>query len=306
MEDNFYQKLEKDLPGILKNIPFKKYTTFKIGGPAKYFFVAKNKEDIVRAIKVSKKFKIPVFILSGGSNLLVSDKGFDGLVINLKISDFKFKGNKIYVGAGMGLTKLADLSAKRGLAGLEWASGIPGTIGGAVYGCAQAFGDKISDSVEKAEALDIKTLKIKNFSKKQCSFSLKNSVFKKNKNLIIISVVLKFKNGNKKEIQEKIKEYLNYRKKNHPMNFPSAGSVFVNPESNKKVIHAGYLIEKCGLKGKKIGKAQISKMHSNFIINLGGAKAKDVLKLINLARLKVKKTFKINLEAEVQFVGFKK
>ena len=315
-------KILQKLSGAKKNVLLKNYTTYKIGGPAKYFFVAKNKEDLIRALQISKDFKLPVFILGGGSNLLISDKGFNGLVIKINIAGIKFKGNEATVGAGASLTKLAHLSAKMGLSGLEWAAGIPGTVGGATYGHAQAFGVKISHSVKEVEAVNIKTFEIKNFSKKQCQFSLKNSIFKKNKNLVIISAVLEFKKAGLKEIKDRINEFLNYRKTRHPINFPSAGSTFVNPEikikdkkllkkfpelkeyNEKGIIPAGYLIAKCGLAGKKIGKAQISEKHANFIINLVGAKAKDVLALLKLAKLKVKKTFGIDLQVEVQFVGF--
>jgi len=313
MEDKILQKL----CGVKKNVLLKEFTTYKIGGPAKYFFIAKTKEDLIKAVGLAKNFKLPVFILGGGSNLLISEKGFNGLVIKIDISDIKFLRPKGYpevvVGAGMNLTKLAHLSADRGLFGIEWSAGVPGTVGGAIYGNAQAFGTKISDSVKTVEAINSKTLKIKNFTKEQCQFSLKNSIFKKSasrrKKWVIISAVLKFEkrpNGYpKKEIREKVKEHINYRKKNHPINFSSAGSVFVNPQYKKEIIRAGFLIEECGLKGKRVGNAQISEKHANFIINLGGAKAKDVLSLINLAKKKVKKTFGIDLEIEVQMVGFK-
>jgi UDP-N-acetylmuramate dehydrogenase len=304
MKDEIFSKLKIVLPGIQKDVLLKDYTTFKIGGPAGYFFIAKNKDDLINAIKISKRFKLPLFVMGGGSNLLVSDKGFKGLVIKIQFSGVEFQDNKVISGAGVGLTKLAHISADMDLAGFEWASGIPGTVGGAVYGCAQAFGERISDSVVLVEALDIKSLKFKNFSKEQCQFTLKNSIFKKNKNLIITYVDLMLKKGNKKEIFKKIKENVKYRKKNHPIKFPSAGSVFINPESKNEVMRAGSLIEICGLKGKRVGGAEISKMHSNFIINLGGAKARDVLALINLAKKKVKKDLGINLETEIQFVGF--
>jgi len=304
MEDKILQKL----PRIRKNILLKDYTTYKIGGPAKYFYVAKTKDDLINAVKIAKNLKLPIFILGAGSNLLVSEKGFKGLVIKIDISNVNFQGKNIIVGAGTKLTKLAHLSADNSLSGLEWSAGIPGTVGGAIYGNAQAFGEKISDAVEGVEVMNLKTLKLGNLTKKQCQFSLKSSIFKKNKNLIIISAILRLNKGNKKEIQKKIKENMNYRKKNHPTNFPSAGSVFVNPENKGEVIRVSYLIENCGLKGKKIGKAQISEKHANFIINLGGGPkgcpAQDVLALINLVKRKVKKTFGINLEVEVQFVGF--
>ncbi|MFA6190611.1 MAG: UDP-N-acetylmuramate dehydrogenase [Candidatus Staskawiczbacteria bacterium] len=325
MQDKIWEKLKKDLIGIEKNVSLKNYTTYKIGGPAKYFFVAKNKENLINAVKIAKALKLSVFIMGGGSNLLIADKGFNGLVIKIDITGVEFKDNKLFVGAGEKLAKLSYLTADQGLSGLEWAAGIPGAeIGGSIYGHAQAFGDKISDNIESVQVIDAKTLRFKNFTKKQCQFSLKNSSFKKNRNLIIVSAVLVFGSGEKEEIRNKIKEFLDYRRSKHPVIFPSAGSAFVNPEkkiTNKKllekfpelkefnikgVIPAGYLINKSGLSGKKIGNAQISEKHSNFIINIGGAKAKDVLALINLAKKKVKNNFGISLEPEVQFVGFSK
>jgi UDP-N-acetylmuramate dehydrogenase len=309
-------------PEFKKNVSLKNYTTFKIGGPAKYFFVAKTKEDLITALKTAKKNKLPIFILGGGSNLLISEKGFNGLVIKIDIFDIRFQGNKAIVGAGANSTRLAYLSADNGFSGLEWSAGMPGTIGGAIYGNAQAFGAKISDIIESVGVIDLNTLEIENFTKKQCQFSLKNSIFKKNKDLIIVSAILEFKEKPVEQIKNQIKEFLEYRRTKHPMNFPSAGSVFVNPEMivkskkllekfpelneyNKKgVIPSGYLIEKCGLAGKKIGNAQISEKHANFIVNLGSAESKDVLSLMDLAKKKVKKVFVIKLEPEIQFVGF--
>jgi len=314
MED----KILRALPGVQKNILLKDYTSYKIGGPAKYFFVAKTKEDLLVAVKTAKNFALPIFILGGGSNLLISEKGFKGLVIKADISDIEFQGNKAFVGAGVNLTKLAYLAADNGLSGLEWAAGIPGTIGGAVYGHAQAFGMKISDIVKSVETINLETLEVHNFTKEQCQFSLKDSIFKQSKNWLIVSAVLEFKNKDAQQVKNQIKEFLEYRRDKHPMEFPSVGSTFINPEKiDEKLISkypeiegfikngaipAGYLIAKSGLAGKKIGNAQISEKHANFIINLGGAKADDVLALINLAKKKVKKTFGVDLEPEVQFV----
>jgi len=317
------QKLSKFLPKLQKKVLLKNHTTFKIGGPAEYFFVADSKEDLISAVRTAKKMKMPVFIIGGGSNLLISEKGFRGLVIKMNIDDIIFHNNKVMAGAGVNLSKLAYLSADKGLSGLEWASGIPrATVGGAIYGHAQAFGAKMSDAVKSVEAINLKTRRIKIFSKNQCQFSLKNSVFKNKKNLAIVSAVLELRKNNKKEIKKLIRKFSVYRKKGHPLNFPSAGSVFVNPETkikNKKilakypelaqfnekgVISAGYLIQKSGLAGKKIGRAQISKLHCNFIINLGGAKAEDVFSLVKLAQKKVKNNFGIFLVPEVRFLGF--
>ncbi len=321
-------KILQILPGAQKNIPLRDFTTYRIGGPAKYFFIAKTKEDLIAAAKAAKSLKLPIFILGGGSNLLISDKGFKGLVIKIDIYDVKLRDNKAVVGAGSSLTKLAYLLADNGLSGLEWAAGVPGTVGGAIYGNAQAFGTKICDAIESVEAVNIKTMELENFTEKQCLFSLKSSIFKKNtprgtgKNLVIVSAILNFRKEDKATIKNKIEEFINYRKTNHPIDFPSAGSTFVNPEikikdkkmlekypelkgyNEKGIIPAGYLIAKAGLSGKKIGNAQISEKHSNFIINLGGAGAKDVSSLINLAQERVKNNFGILLVPEVQFVGF--
>lgn len=261
-----------------RSIPLKNYTTFKIGGRAKWFCIAESKDDLIEAIKTAKKKKLPFFILGGGSNVLISDKGYQGLVIkyqNPQLGDF--------VGRG-----------------LEWAAGIPGTIAGAIRGNAGAFGKSMQDAVKTVEVFDAKTQKIKIFKNKDCKFSYRNSIFKKNPNLIILSAKIKTKKahcshtGNSK----KIREYLNYRKARHPQE-PSAGSIFKNfPD-----IPAAKLITQCGLLGKKIGQAQISTKHPNFIINLGGAKAKDVLRLINFAKRKVKNKFGKKLEEEIQFLG---
>jgi UDP-N-acetylmuramate dehydrogenase len=309
--------IKEILPGVKENILLSGFTTFKIGGKARYFFEAKNKEDLISAVKAAKKFKMPVFILGGGSNVLFSDKGFKGLIVKINYSDFKIEDNKIYTGAGIGLSKLAKISQKESLSGLEWAVGIPGTLGGAIFGNAQAFGERMSDSINSVEALNLKTLETIKLPEKQCRFKTKNSVFKKTNNFIIISAILKLKKGNKNRIDKKIKENLSYRKKSHPLNVPSAGSVFINTEGkirDKKIlkdfpklieynkwgiIHSGFLIEACGLKGKKIGKAAISQKHGNFIVNLGGAKAKDILSLVELAKQKVKRKFNVDLREEI-------
>lgn len=318
------KKIKKFLPEIEGNVLLKNYTTYKIGGPAKYFFVAKNKDDLIKALKTAKDFNLSVLILGGGSNLLVSDGGFKGLVVKMQISKCEILGsNEVFVGAGMNLTELANITGDAGLSGLEWASGIPGaTVGGAIYGHAQAFGKKMSDVVKSVEALNLDSFEAESFSKKECNFSLKSSIFKKTKRWAILSAVLHFEKKDSDEIKKNIKENLDYRKNRQPLNFPSAGSVFVNPEvviedkdllfkfpelagyNKQGIIPAGYLISKCGLAGKRIGKAQISEKHANFIVNLGGAKAEDVLALIELAKKKVKQVFGIELQAEVQIIGF--
>lgn len=290
---------------IKKKVSLKNFTTFRIGGPAKYFFVAKTKSDIISGISWAKDKKLPFFILGRGSNLLVADRGFDGLVIKIKNQKFKITSTNqnlkiIECEAGMLLNQVVGLAIKNNLAGLEWAIGIPGTVGGAIYGNAGAFKRSMKEVVKEVEIFDVKTGKIKKLKNKDCKFNYRDSIFKKKKNLIILSAKLQLKKGSKNQIQKRLRKYLNYRKKTQPLNSFSAGSIFKNPNGKS----AAELIDKAGLKGKKIGKAQISKKHPNFIINLGGARADQVLKLINLIKTRVKEKFNIELKEEIQYLGF--
>lgn len=318
-----FQKLKKLLPNLKRDILLAKYTTFKIGGKAKFFLEIENKEELKKAIKVAKGFDLPFFILGEGSNLLISDKGYNGLIIKFQFSDLKLGKNEVNAGAGLKLEKLVNTLTQNGFSGLEWAGGIPGTVGGAVFGNISAFNGSIEKVLKRVEVFDTTTLKIKIFSKKDYKAEYKDSIFKQKRNLIILSATFQFSKGNKRRIKEKVKKYLNYRQEHHPLKFPSLGSIFKNPSadnlskikltktSNFKLlifnnrIPAGFLIEKSGLKGKKIGRAQISKKHANFIINLGGAKAEDVIKLIRLIKKKVKDQFGLELEEEIQYLGFK-
>ena len=321
MQRKKQQKIKNLLPGVKENVSLKDYTTFKIGGKAKYFFVAKTKNELINAIKASKQLNLPFFILGGGSNVLFSDKEFKGLVIRVKNVKFKIKNCVINAEAGAPLPLLVQKAQQNSLSGLEWAVGIPGTIGGAVYGNASAFGKAIGDLVKQVEVLDLKTFKIKKLSKKECQFKYKDSIFKHKKNLLIFSVILRLKKGNKEKIKENMKRFLTIRKETQPLNYPSAGCIFKNlgiqnsklkikkelfekfPELRdfiqKGEIPAGYLIDKAGLKGKRIGDAMVSEKHANFIVNLGNAKTKDVQKLIAHIKKKVKKIFGIELKEEI-------
>lgn len=291
--------IEQLLPRVQKNILLKSHTTFKIGGRARYFFVAKTEKNLILTIKTTKKIGLPYYILGNGSNVLVSDKGFDGLIIKIKNSKIRILNSKIMAEAGVILRRLAEAAKIAELTGLEWTTGIPGTVGGAIRGNAAAFGYTISDSIQEVKAYDIAKNKIIILEKRDCQFIPKDSIFKRNKNLIILSAVLKLKKGKKEEIKNKIEEYLNYRKKHHPLDLPSAGSIFINQKS----CLAAELIEKAGLKGKREGGAQISEKHANFIVNLGKATANDVKKLINLTKKKVKQKFGILLKEEVEYLS---
>lgn len=311
------QKLKKELGKNLKfNEPLRNWTTYRIGGRARYFFVAASIEDLNKVIKIVQQFKIKYFIIGEGSNLLFSDNGFNGLVIKNKISKLEITKNKVLVSAGVKLSYLAIASIKFGLAGLEWAIGIPGSVGGAVYQNAGAFGSDFSKSIKNIAVL--RNGKVKNLSKEQCEFIYRGSIFKNNKD-IILEAELKLRKGKQAESQKLMKKYLESRRSHQPMGY-SAGSVFKNPPFQKLskiclktypqlqsfkeagIIPAGWLIEKAGLKGFKIGGAQISEKHANFIINQGRAKAKDVLALIRTIKKIVKRRFDIVLSEEIQIL----
>lgn len=286
---------------IKENVSLKELTTFKIGGEARYFVEAQSKEELIEALKLAKDKNLPFFVLGGGSNLLVSDNGFEGIVVKFQVLSFRFQNGLLLAEAGTALEKLVVFSVEQGLAGLEWAAGIPrATLGGAVYMNAGAFGHTIADVVEYVEALDAETLQTKQIDFKDCQFDYKDSIFKKNKNLIILSCALCLEKKTKEEVQKQIDYVLDYRRKGHPIEFPSVGSIFKNP----RYIPAGEVIEKCGLKGKQIGDAKISEKHCNFIVNLGQASANDVKQLINLVKKQVQEKFDIMLQEEVQYLGF--
>lgn len=301
MGKNQKNNLKEFLPGTKEGVELKELTSFKIGGKAKYFFIAKKKEDLVTAVSAAKETKTPFFIIGGASKILVSDKGFSGLVIKdetfgseiKKISD-----TEISVGSGLPLSFLSEYLISNSLSGFEWAFSIPGTVGGAVANNSGAFKNSMQDNVLEVEVFEAEEEKTKIFRSKDCGFEYRGSIFKKNKDLIILSVKLKFQKGSDQEIKNKTKEILELRARNQPLYLPSVGSIFKNPEN----ISAGKLIEDCGLLGKTMGGAKISEIHGNFILNCNNASSDDVKKLILLAKREVKKKFGVNLEEEIQIL----
>lgn len=299
--NNFILELEKlNLEKIEKDISLSTLTTYKTGGIAKLVVYPNNINNLKQMLKLIHKYNIKYFILGKGSNTLFSDKEFNGVIIKLdKLNNFKIKQTEIYVESGMILSKLVQASVKNELTGLEFAIGIPGTIGGAIYMNAGAYGNNMSNIVKSVIVLNEK-FQIKEIPLEKLKFDYRYSIFQDNKNLICVAANIKLEHGNHDEIASKIKENLLKRKNSQPLEYPSAGSVFRNPEGN----YAGKIIEELGLKGKNIGGAEISTKHANFIINKNNASSSDILKLIKLVQKEVKDKYKIDLKLEQQLVNW--
>ncbi|OQX71348.1 UDP-N-acetylenolpyruvoylglucosamine reductase [Candidatus Parcubacteria bacterium 4484_255] len=313
---------------IRENVRISPLTTFRIGGLAKYFFEAQNKKELKKVINWAQKQNIPYFILGGGSNILVSDKGFDGLLIKVPAKDIKVKKGRgalriVKAEAGVLLSKLIAFSVKRGLSGLEYFIGIPGTVGGAIYGNAgwprnqKSIGDVMVGATLLMPNGQITKKRADWFKFVYRSSKLKNFGSKK---IIILSAEFQLRAGDKNEILQTQEEILSVRKRGIPKGY-SCGCVFKNIEIKKNhssffrfadqlplafikrgSISAGWLIDQCGLRGYKIGGAQISKQHANFIINVDKAKACDVQSLIEIVQRQVKKKFDINLSLEIEYL----
>ena len=299
--NNFILELEKlNLGKIEKDISLSTLTTYKTGGIAKLVVYPNNINNLKQLLKLIHKHNIKYFILGKGSNTLFSDKEFNGVIIKLdKLNNFEIKETEIYVESGMILSKLVQESIKNNLTGLEFAIGIPGTIGGAIYMNAGAYGSKMSNIVKSVIVLNEK-LQIEEIPLEKLKFDYRYSIFQANKNLICVAANIKLEHGNHDEIASKIKENLLKRKNSQPLEYPSAGSVFRNPEGN----YAGKIIEELGLKGKNIGGAEISTKHANFIINKNNASSSDILNLIKLVQKETKDKYKIDLKLEQQLVNW--
>lgn len=323
------------MPKFKENILLSQFSHYKIGGPARFFFDATSEKDVKWAVREAKARKLPVFVLAGGTNLLIGDEGFTGLVLRPNLRSVRVKGNTITAGAGVPMTELLKLAAARSLAGLEWAGGLPGTVGGAVRGNAGCFGGEIKGLVASVRSLDVKTMRVVTRTGRACAFAYRDSVFKKKSGAeIILSVTLRLTKGNKQEIARVIKERIKYRADHHPLDYPNIGSIFknvplhaVHREGSAKyaaalrdsalafrgahfsvktdpfpVISSGKLIFESGLRGVSAGGAMISPKHPNFIVNVLGARSSDVRALITLAKAEVGRKFGVALEEEVQLL----
>lgn len=290
-----------DVGKVTENEPLKNHTTWKIGGPAKLFFEPNSPEGLQQAMKEIVKANVPWFVIGRGSNLLVSDEGIDGVVIKLgeNMAHIERNGEILRVGAGYSLIKLATSISKQGLSGLEFAGGIPGTVGGAVFMNAGAHGSDISKILIKAHIL-LPNGTFTWYTNEEMDFSYRTSRLQKDSG-ICVEAEFQLKAGDKEKITAEMQKNKDYRRESQPWKSPTCGSVFRNPLPQ----HAGRLIEEAGLKGYSIGDAQISEMHANFIVNKGEATAKNVMDLIDHVKKTIFNKFGVKMDTEVEMVGKK-
>ncbi len=294
MED-FFERLKVTV-SAKENEPMSLHTTFRIGGPAKYFAEIGSIEELKAVRRLSDEYKIKTFVVGRGSNLLVSDEGIDGLVLCVgnAFADIYSEGNEIIAGAGASLSKIAQYALKNSLTGFEFAAGIPGSLGGAIYMNAGAYGGEMKDVVKESYAIGASNealIVTEHF------FGYRTSVYK-DSGSVITGARLRLEKGDKEQISKTMEELSKKRRDKQPVDMPSAGSVFKRPEG----YFAGALIEEAGLKGMKVGGAEVSEKHAGFIVNTGSATADDVKKLIEIIKETVYDKFKVMLETEIRFI----
>lgn len=304
------------LKGLKQNVILAKHTTYRIGGPADYFISIKDFKELKKALKFADDNLLPTFILAGGSNVLFSDEGYKGLIIKIDNRETNIDGNEITADAGAPINDLVSQSIENNLAGLEWAGGLPGTVGGAIRGNAGCFGGEIKDIIKEV-TVATRNGDTKLYKNEDCQFGYRDSIFKHN-NEIIMSAIFKLRPGNKKSLKTIVFDHIKYRQMRYRL--PSCGSVFKNCPLGKvpkqirekfrdkiktdpfPLLPAAVLIQACNLVGKIKGDAMITKEHANIIHNFNNAKATDVFDLINLIKEKVDQQFGIKLEEEVQLI----
>lgn len=277
----------------------KEHTTFRVGGPAELFLQPKDAEELRNAIEILRKYEVPVMVIGNGSNLLVRDKGIRGAVIQIyhRMSGVEVQGETLLVKGGTLLSTVAAKAAEEGLTGLEFASGIPGSIGGAVVMNAGAYGGEMKDVLVSVDVLT-KELEIKTIPVEELELGYRHSIVPE-AGYIVLGAKLKLTKGDPAAIRSRMTELAEQRREKQPLQYPSAGSTFKRPTG----YFAGKLVQDAGLKGKTIGGAQVSEKHSGFLINIGGATAQDILDLIAFCQKEVQEQFGVTLETEVKIVG---
>ncbi len=292
--------IEAEVGKVLENEALARYTTMKIGGPADILIVPSSVIGVEKTLDLIKKYHTKWTAIGRGSNLLVSDKGIEGVVIRLGegLDHLEIEGTIVRVGGGYPLIKLSTLLSRQGLAGLEFASGIPGSVGGAVYMNAGAHKSDMSEILTRA-CIMFEDGTMKWLTKEEMEFSYRTSVLQTKRPGIVVEAELQLKVGNREEIVGIMQKNKDYRRETQPWNHPCAGSIFRNPLPN----FAGNLVEKAGLRGYQIGGAKISEMHGNFIVNTGSASAQDVLDLIAFVKKTIKEKFGVDMHTEVEIIG---
>ncbi|MBO8176436.1 MAG: UDP-N-acetylmuramate dehydrogenase [Bacillus sp. (in: Bacteria)] len=302
MKELIHKLQEANVGKVKIQEPLSLHTTIKIGGPADVFVEPNSIEDLKKTMDIITKYDVPWRAIGRGSNLLVSDEGIEGVVIKLGkgIDQLDIDGEEIRVGGGYSLVTLATQISRMGLSGLEFAGGIPGSVGGAVYMNAGAHGSDISNILKKAHIL-FPDGTMEWLTNEEMEFSYRTSVLQKKRPGIVLEAIFTLKKGDKEQIMAEIKKNKEYRKETQPWSYPCAGSIFRNPLPH----YAGKLVEEAGLKGYQIGGAQISDMHGNFIVNADKATCQDVLQLIDHIKKTIREKFGINMETEVEIIGRK-
>lgn len=279
--------------------PLKNHTTFKIGGNCIALIEPREVSDIVETIKICRENSIKFFVIGNGSNLLVPDEGYNGVIIKLKgeFSTIQVEGEYLIVNSGAKLSEVYTVAYENSLTGFEFASGIPGTIGGAIYMNAGAYGGEMKDIVESVQVLDLDNFELRELKNEELEFSYRKSIIQR-KNYIVTTIKLKLQNGNKEEINAVYEDLRERRNSKQPLNFGSAGSTFKRPEGH----FASKLIEDAGLKGYHINDAWVSEKHSGFVVNKGNASYKEVMELIEYVQKVVFEKFGVKLETEVRIL----
>ena len=300
---SIFDKLKPYIPEdrLFRDEPMHRHTTFRVGGRASLYVKAASADELIQVINIAKSANTDFFLIGNGSNLLVSDDGFDGIIIELgeAMSNITVNGSKLTCASGALLSRISSVAAKHALEGLEFASGIPGTLGGGLAMNAGAYGGELAMVVESVCALDPTDMQIKTYKCSELDFGYRRSRIK-SEGLIVISATLNLKAGDEEAIRGRIAEYSQRRRDKQPLEYPSAGSTFKRPEGQ----FAGALIEAAGLKGTKVGGAEVSVKHAGFVINKGDATAKDIYDLIGLVQKRVFDNSGFLLEPEVIMLGF--
>lgn len=298
MEEIYNEMIQYiDKERVLKNELMAKHTSMKIGGPADIFVRVNNLDELKKVIAQCKNHEVNLTVIGNGTNLLVKDKGIRGVTVKLELKNTKIDGEKIEVEAGVQLPILAKIAYENSLSGLEFASGIPGTVGGAVKMNAGAYGAEFKDVVIETTYLD-KKLNLITISNQEHKFNYRYSIFDETDD-IIVSTKIKLNREKKENIKRKMEENSMKRKEKQPIDYPNAGSIF----KRKKEYIPAEIIDKCGLKGYNINDAYISEKHAGFIVNKGNAKAEDVLNLIEYIKKTINNKYNVNVELEIKIIG---